>query len=133
MARLVDLLDPDRDVLASSLPVEVHDATIASLLAPVVHDDEPRPRIEGRGSYIFAVFVVPVCVDEEDLVYFQELDLVITHDAVLAIRKTPEHGRPFDLGDVPREAPPGGIGAAIADAVAEAFLTAVDALDIEVD
>jgi len=133
MAEWIDLLDPDRTTLEQALPKELHEETIEQLSAPVMHDDEPRPRLEARGTYVFGVYVVPECVDEKDLVYFQEVDLVLTHDLVVTVRKTPERGKPFDLGGVQREGAAGEIAASLADAVSEAFLDAVDALDVEVD
>ncbi|TMK78113.1 MAG: magnesium transporter CorA family protein [Actinobacteria bacterium] len=133
MAKWIDLLDPDRDALEQALPAELHEDAIERLLAPIAHDDEPRPKLEGRRSYIFGVFVVPQCVDEKDLVYFQEVDLVLTHEVVLTVRKTPARGDPFDPAEILPEGSAGEIGASLADAVAEAFLAAVDSLDVEVD
>ena len=67
MAEWIDLLDPDRTTLEQALPKELHEETIEQLSAPVMHDDEPRPRLEARGTYVFGVYVVPECVDEKDL------------------------------------------------------------------
>jgi magnesium transporter len=49
------------------------------------------------------------------------------------VRKTPAAGEPFDASDVVPEGRPGEISASLVDAVAEAFLTAVDLIDAEVD
>ena len=46
MAEWIDLLDPTAEELRARLPPDVHDDAVARLLAPTVHDDEPRPRIE---------------------------------------------------------------------------------------
>ena len=133
MAKRIDLLDPDRDALEQALPAEVESDVIARLLAPVVDDDEPRPRIAGRRTYVFGIYVVPLVIAEENRVCFQEVDFVLTRDAVVTVRKTPPGGRPFDADDVLAEGPVGEIAASLADAVAERFLDAIEALDDEVD
>ncbi|HEV8602231.1 MAG TPA: magnesium transporter CorA family protein [Gaiellaceae bacterium] len=133
MAEWIDLLDPDRDALEQALPAALHDDATQRLLAPAVHDDEPRPKLEGRRTYVFGVFVAPKCVGGEGLAYFQEIDLVLTQDVVVTVRKTPERGEPFDPGGIRREGSAGEIAASLADAISEVFLEAVDALDVEVD
>jgi magnesium transporter len=129
MAEWVDLLDPTEAELSEKLPVEIHADAIERLLAPLVHDDEPRPRFEGRRTYIFGIMLAPVCAEEE--VYFQEVDLIITREALVTVRKTPQHSMAIEL-----EVPAGRAGemaAAVADQVAERFLDAVDDLDTQVD
>ena len=42
------------------LPAEVHDRALEQLLAPAQHEDEPRPKLEAHGDYVFGVFLVPV-------------------------------------------------------------------------
>lgn len=132
MPKWIDLLDPDRAALERELPVAIHGDAIDQLLAPIVHDDEPRPRLEGRRTYVFGIYVVPKVVVAEDRVYFQEVDFVATREVALTVRKTPADGEPLAL-QLPSEGRVGEIGAGLADAVAEAFLDAVDALDEEVD
>ena len=133
MAKRIDLLDPDRAALEQALPVQLDGDVIARLLEPIVHDDEPRPRISGRQTYVLGVFVVPLVIADENRVCFQEVDFVLTHDVVVTVRKTPADGVPFDADDVLPEGPAGEIAASLADAVAERFLDAVDSLDDEVD
>ena len=132
MAEWIDLLDPDRAALEEALPSGVHDDVHDRLLAPLVHDDEPRPRIAGRKTYVFGVLVTPKVLTEEDALYFQEIDFVVTRELVVTVRKTPPHCPPFGV-DLPTRGRAGAIVAALADAVAEEFLNAVDALDDEVD
>ena len=72
------------------------------MLDPARHDDEPRPRIEGHADYVFGIFLVPVCVRDEDRVFYQEIDLVATRDRFVTVRKTPERGYPFDPQGVAR-------------------------------
>ena len=132
MAEWIDLLDPDRAAIGQALPTGIDDDVIARLLAPFVHDDEPRPRLAGRKTYVFGVLVTPIVLTEQDEVFFQEVDFVATRERVVTVRKTTPHCLPFTL-DLPQGERAGVIVAALADAVAESFLTAVDALDDEVD
>jgi magnesium transporter len=71
-------------------------------------------------------------LSEEDEVFLQEVDFVATRERVVTVRKSTPRCEPFIL-DLPRDGRAGLIVAALADAVAESFLTAVDALDDEVD
>jgi magnesium transporter len=129
MAEWIDLLDPTKAELREKLAVEIHTDAIERLLAPVDHDAEPRPRFEGRRTYIFGILLAPVC--EHDEVYFQELDLIITRDVLVTVRKTPVGREPIALEVAPGRA--GEMAAAVADQVAESFLDAVDELDDRVD
>jgi magnesium transporter len=133
VAKWVDLLDPDRAALSEVLPTQVQADVIERLAAPIVPDDEPRPRIVSRRSYVFGVFVVPLVMRDADRVCFQEVDFVLTRDVVVTVRKTPQDGKPFDAEGVLPEGSAGEIAASLADAVAERFLDAVEALDDEVD
>ena len=132
MAEWIDLLDPDRAALEQALPTDVHDDVIDRLLAPLVHDDEPRPRLAGRKTYVFGVLVTPIVLPEQNTLSFQEMDFVATRERVVTVRKSAPRCPPFTL-DLPKSGRAGMIVAALADAVAETFLTAVDALDDEVD
>jgi magnesium/cobalt transport protein CorA len=130
VAEWIDLLDPSADELRAKLPRDVHDDAIQRLLAPTVHDDEPRPRFEGRHTYVFGILLAPVCLEGD--VRFREVDLIVTREVLVTVRKTPENGRPIEL-DLPTDARAGELAAAVVDEVAEAFLDAVDELDSEVD
>jgi magnesium transporter len=92
--RWIDLLDPSREELEARLPAEIHDRALDQLLAPAEHADDPRPKLESHGDYIFGILLIPVVVKEEDLVYYQEVDLVMTRDVLVTIRKSPDAGRP---------------------------------------
>jgi magnesium transporter len=92
--RWIDLLDPSREELEARLPAEIHDRALDQLLAPAEHADDPRPKLESHGDYIFGILLIPVVVKEEDLVYYQEVDLVMTRDVLVTIRKSPDGGRP---------------------------------------
>jgi len=92
--RWIDLLDPSPSELEAKLPAAVHARALEQLLAPAMHDDEPRPKLEPQGDYVFGVLLVPVLVRDEDEVFYQEIDLVITRETIVTVRKTPEGGRP---------------------------------------
>ena len=130
MAEWIDLLDPSADELRAKLPQDVHEDAVARLLAPTVHDDEPRPRFEGRHTYVFGILLAPLCL--EGNVHFREVDLIVTREVLVTVRKTPENGAPIEL-ELPSGARAGELAAAVVDEVAEAFLDAVDELDQEVD
>ena len=85
MADWIDLLDPDRAALEQALPADVHDDVIERLLAPFVHDDEPRPRIESHGHYVIGVLLVAIGVPDEDRIYYQEIDFILTRDELVTV------------------------------------------------
>ena len=99
--------------------------------------EEPRPTLEAHTGYVFGVFLVAVAVPDEDLVYYQEVDLVITPDRLVTVRKTPEGRPPFDPKGV-REAigddhTAGMVAYQLVDDVAESYLNLVDDLNDEID
>src|SRR6478672_9494667 len=93
-ATWIDLLDPTPEELRAQAPKDLEETALERLLAPPEHADDPRPTLQGHGDYVFGVFLIAVAVPEQDSVYYQEIDLVITHDTLLTVRKTPEGGRP---------------------------------------
>jgi magnesium transporter len=137
-ATWIDLLDPTPDELRTKAPRELEETAIERLLAAPAHEDEPRPTLQGHGEYVFGVLLVAVAVPEEDSVYYQEIDLVITHDTLLTVRKTPPGGRPAcDVAIVQKAAKPddsaGLLAYRLIDEIAERYLDLVDALDDEID
>jgi magnesium transporter len=138
-AEWIDLLDPTPDELARALPTAIHESAADLLTAPAVHDDEPRPRLEGHDDYVFGVLLVPVCAREEDAVYYREVDFVATRDRLVSVRKTPLHCDPFDVRPAQEAvAADDGVGVgeiahALVDLIAEQYLDLVDALDDEID
>jgi magnesium transporter len=137
-ATWVDLLDPTADELKAKAPRELEETALELLLAAPAHEDEPRPTLQGHGDYVFGVFLLAVAIPEEDCVYYQEIDVVITHDTLLSVRKTPSEGRPpFDTAPAKAEVRPddsaGMIAYRLLDEIAERYLDLVDALDGEID
>jgi magnesium transporter len=137
VANWIDLLDPDEDTLRRAWTDALHPRAVDDLLAPTSHDDEPRPKLESHNDYVLGVLLVPVIVADEDRVYYQEVDLVLTTSLVLTVRKTPSNGVPLDLGTI-RSGRHEGLSAGmiayhIVEQVAEGFLDLTDDLHAEVD
>jgi magnesium transporter len=137
-ATWIDLLDPTPEELRERAPRDLEETALARLLAPPEHADEPRPTLQGHGDYVFGVFLVAVVEPERDSVYYQEIDLVLTPEALLTVRKSPEGGRPAcDVEPVRRAAKPddstGMLAYRLVDEIAERYLDLVDALDEEID
>ena len=137
MATWIDLLDPTEQELHDALPKSIHESALKLLSKPAQHEDEPRPRIEGQGEYVFGILLVAVAVREEDRVYYQEIDLVLTKDSAVTVRKTPERGEPFDIERVKSVVRPGDgpgmVAYRLVDEVIEDYLDLIDALSDEVE
>jgi magnesium transporter len=137
-ATWIDLLDPSADELRAKSPRELEESALELLLTAPHHEDEPRPTIQGHGDYVFGVFLVVVAIPEEDCVYYQEIDVVITHDTFLTVRKTPAGGRPpYDTAaareSVKEDDSAGMLAYRVIDDIAERYLDLVDELDGEID
>ena len=136
--RWIDLLDPSADKLRARAPKELEESAVRLLLAPPQHEDEPRPTLRGHHDYVFGVFLVAVAVPDEDCVYYQEVDVVLTHRTLLTVRKTPPGGRPpYDAATLAQSVratdEPGMIAYRLVDDIAERYLDLVDDLDAEID
>jgi magnesium transporter len=135
--RWIDLIDPNEEELRTALPGRVHPTALATLLAPHVHDDEPRPRLQSHGDYVLGVFLVPVAVKAEDRIYYQEIDLIARADLLVTVSKTPPAEQPFDPQPA-KEAcrvheEVGMFVYHLVDEIAERYLDLIDDLDDEID
>ena len=133
----VELLDPDETTLRNCAPAALAARALTDLLRAPVHQDEPRPTLVSHGDYIFGIFLIAVAAPEEDRVYYQEVDLVLTEDTLLTVRKTPPNGDPpYDASDAQASCrpadPPGLILYHLADDIAEHYLSLVDDLNDEI-
>ena len=133
-----DLLDPDPAALAAALPCALHQAALERLLAAPQHDDDPRPRLESHGDYLFGVLVVAVTCDGDHHVVHQEMGLVATRDRVVTVRKTPPGDEPYQCEDIRgaalrAKASPGMCVYRLFDDIAERYLTLVDTFDNDID
>jgi magnesium transporter len=137
MAEWIDLIDPSPEELRAKLPREVQESALELLLAPARHSDEPRPTLQAHGDYIFGVFLVAIAVPEENRVFYQEIDAVVTHDVLLTVSKTPPGEKPYDPRPVRESCQPddeaGMMLYRLVDDIAEHYLDLVDALDGEID
>jgi magnesium transporter len=137
-ATWIDLLDPTPEELRAKAPQRLEETALERLLAPPEHADDPRPTLQGHGDYVFGVLLIAVAVPEDDSVYYQEIDLVITHHTLLTVRKTPTAGRPAcDIAMVQKtqksDDSAGLLAYRLLDEIAERYLDLVDALDDEID
>jgi magnesium transporter len=133
----IDLLDPTLEELERHIPTDVHERALEQLSAPAQHDDEPRPKLESHGDYVFGVFLIAVIIRDEDLVYYQEVDFVMTRHCVVTIRKTPDGRPPYDpseaMASCREEDSVGMIAYHLVDAIAEKYLDLIDDLNDEID
>jgi magnesium transporter len=135
----IDLLDPDAAELREHMPKRLHPRAADLLLAPSAHEDEPRPTLESHGDYVFGVFLVPVAVPGENRIYYQEVDVILTRELVLTVRKTPPGAEPFDTKNVHETCEagdvqdPGMVAYHLVDEVAERYLDLIDALNDKID
>jgi len=136
-ATWVDLLDAGAQELRDALPETIHESALDVLREPARHEDEPRPRLDGQGDYVFGVLLVAVAVREEDRVYYQEIGLVVAPELVVTVRKTPEPGTPFDMDRVKaavRDTDDAGmIAYRVVDEVVEDYLDLIDTMNDEIE
>jgi magnesium transporter len=137
VAEWIDLIDPSPEELRAKLPREVQESALALLLAPAQHSDEPRPTLQAHGDYIFGVFLLAIAVPDEDRVFYQEVDVVVTHEVLLTVSKTPPGEKPYDPRPVRESCQPddeaGMMLYRLVDDIAEHYLDLVDDLDEEID
>ena len=136
-----DLLDPNEEQLREHLPGDLREDAWTELTRPADPEGTNlRPNIRSHGNYILGLLLAAVAVPEEDAVYYQEVDFVLTRDRIVTVRKTPGDRPVFDpqrVGDlcdaIPHEQSPGTIAYFLVDEIAERYLDLLDALDDEID
>lgn len=134
----IHLVEPAEPELVDAIPVDVYDSALERLQAPVRHGDEPRPRMETHGEYLFGVLVVPSFQHETARVLYQEIDVIATRERLVTVIKTPGTDEPLSLDDVQKVAERARASSGMClyhlmDEVAERFLTLVDEFDDDVD
>ncbi len=137
-ARWLDLVDPTREELLATLPIQVDPEVVELLVARPGDGREPRPLLESHGTYVFGVLVALHPLPDEDRVSYQEVDLVSTPGVVVTVRKTPGGGgEPFDVSALhpaaDQKAHAGELVHRLVDEVAESFLDALDAVYAEIE
>jgi magnesium transporter len=140
MAEWIDLLDPDEASVTEAAPAELHPDVVEQLVRrPTGERELPRPRLETHGAYVWGVFLAAKVDPREDRVFYQEVDVVLTEETVLTVRKTPPGGEdPFDPAHLreacAREEPLAGIMLYhLVDEIADRYLDLVDDLNAEID
>jgi magnesium transporter len=135
----IDLLDPTREDLQAATPADLHPRAIELLHRESRHGDEPRPTLESHGDYVFGVFLVPK-VEEDRSVVYREVDIVLTKDTLMTVRKSAGGTPAFQcktLEEMHKHrlevAKPGLIAYHLVDDVAEGFLDLTDGLNEEID
>jgi magnesium transporter len=136
-AKWIDLVDPTVDELREASPRDLEETALELLLATPAHEDEPRPTLQSHGDYVFGIFIVARAAPEENCIFYQEIGVVLTHDVIVTVRKTPAGREAFALETI-REAvretdAPGMIAYRIVDDIAECYLDLVDDVDAEID
>jgi magnesium transporter len=131
----IDLRDPEEQALRAVLPGGIHETALARILAPA--RDEPRPRLDTQGDYIFGVLAFPA-VNATGALVFQEVDVIATLDVLITIRKTPPGHTACEFDDARNAAlrngsPPGLCLHVVVEEIAERFLTMVDGFDESID
>jgi len=140
-AAWTDLLDPDEATLSAELPDEVRVDTLRELLRPPDEEgSRVRPSVKSHGRYVVGLLLVAVAVPDEDVVFYQEVDFVLTRERIVTVRKTPGARPPFDPATVEevcelhgRHLAPGMIAYFFVDEIAERYLDLLDDLDDEID
>jgi magnesium transporter len=136
-----DLLDPNEEELREHVPHELRGDAWTELMRPARPDGANlRPSIKSHGNYVLGLLLAAVAVPEEDVVYYQEVDFILSRDRIVTVRKTPAPRPAFDPSNVGElcdalrhELSPGTIAYLIVDEIAERYLDLVDALDDEID
>ena len=137
----IDLLDPDEEELRKHVPDDIRPDALQELLRPASSEGDIRPSVKSHGKYILGLALVAVALPEEDRVFYQEVDFVLTRERIVTVRKTPANGEPFDpsrvreLCDVHRRRGAAGDDRAIylVDEIAERYLDLLDDIDEEID
>src|SRR5262245_34771932 len=133
----IDLVDPTREELEASLGVAVDPDVIESLLAPSTGPREPRPLLEGHGSYVFGVLVPMVATPDGRELAFQEVSLVATRAQLLTVRKSSPSGAAYDTGPLHAAADAGvSVGKLVhrlVDDVTDSYLDLLDRIYASID
>lgn len=136
----IDLLDPDEEELRKHVPDDIRPDALQQLLRPASPEGDLRPSIKSHGNYILALALVAVAVPQEDRVFYQEVDFVLTRRRIVTVRKTPGAEPPFDPSAVRElceahrgELPPGIIAYHLVDEIAERYLDLLDDINAEID
>jgi magnesium transporter len=134
-----DLLDPDEAQVRAATPVHLGPQIARELARAADPEGATRPTLLSAGNYIFGILLAPLFDRDRDVLVYQEIDLVITRDSIVTVRKTPPGYPPFDLSGVRESCEahghvhPGMVAFHLVDEVAERYLDLLDDVDDEID
>ena len=133
MAEWIDLLDPSAEELDRALPPGLHEVDHVQRRAARAAG---RPGLTAHDDHLVGVLIVPVVDSADNDVFYQEIDVVITADLLLTVRKTTP-GRPAYDSDACRAGMRSGESAGrffyrLVDDIADRYLDLVDALEDEI-
>jgi magnesium transporter len=133
VAEWIDLLDPDPDELEKQLPAGLHEMDLAQFHAP---GPAGRPGLISHEDHVVGVLLVAVVDAAANDVFYQEIDILLTSDRLLTVRKTTPGHQPYDSTAPQLARRPGDSSARclyrLADDVAEKYLDVVDDLEQEI-
>jgi magnesium transporter len=133
VAEWIDLLDPSAEELVRTLPQGMHEIDVAQLKAAGAAG---RPGLSAHDDHLVGVLVIPVIDAPGDDVFYQEIDVVLTPERMVTVRKTTPGRRPYEP-DRPRASmrqgdSVGRVFYRLADDVAGKYLDLVDAFEDEI-
>jgi magnesium transporter len=133
VAEWIDLLDPTPEELEPLLPTDLHDSDLAQLKALGAAG---RPGLRPHKDYLVGVLLVPVVDTADDDVFYQEVDVVLTAEKLLTVRKTTPRRAPYDAAGPRASQRPddsaGRIFYRLLDDIADRYLDLVDGLEDEI-
>lgn len=133
MGEWIDLLDPSPDELATRLPPGLHESELAQFRAP---GPAGRPGLAAHDDHIFGVLLVAVVDAPGNDVFYQEIDVLLTGDLLLTVRKTTPGRQPYDSSVVRSARRPDDSPARclyrLANDIADRYLDVVDDLEQEI-
>jgi magnesium transporter len=129
----IDLLDPSHEELQAALPATVHASDVAQLEAS---GPGGRPMLQSHDDHVFGVLLVPVVDALANDVFYREVDVVITPNRLVTVRKTTPGRQAFDSAPLWAVHKPGDSAAQcfylLVDEVADSYLDLVDDLETEI-
>ncbi len=133
MGQWIDLLDPSPEELDAQLPEGLHESDLAQLHAA---GPAGRPGLTAHDDHIFGVLLVAVVDRSDNDVFYQEIDVLLTRDLLVTVRKTTP-GRPAYDSTAARAArqpddSPARCLYRLADDVADRYLDVTDDLEQEI-
>lgn len=139
MSNWIDLLDPTDEEIRAHAPDGFEPRLLELFTRPADPVDGARPFLRGFGGYVAGTVIAAVLDPGRDRLYYQEVDLIVTRDRVVTIRKTPAGEEAYDpvaVRDIcaqKQHVPPGKVAYYLFEDVAERYLDLADGLDDEVD